>query len=166
MRPRESGPTCSALILLVMSEELLNVHQQRALSVRLAMLERYLYDVSTLLSGEAPSGEMFAIRDDLTGEQKKAVLALVAQAREHIRILRDRFKLEMQQEDLRRRLMGHFSIFWSILEDSRARKLRGFGDVSPDLAAQLDGKLRGSSRSSTPSNQSPPIQTRPEFGSF
>lgn len=120
---------------------LLNEHQRRALSTRLAMLDRWLYDVEQVLSDDCPRGEMFEVINDLTDGQRERVLRLLNEARDQIRVSRECFGLEPKREYLHQWLAGHFSIFWTILEDSRAAKLKGFGGVSPDLAAQLDPQI-------------------------
>ncbi len=123
------------------ADDLLNENQQRALSTRLAMLDRFFYDVEQLLTGDAPRGEMFEVINDLSKEQKESVLSLLNEGRREIRISRDRFNLEVKREYLHRVMAGHLSIFWTILEDSRAAKLEGFGGVSPGLAAELDPRI-------------------------
>ena len=123
------------------AEDLLNEHQRRALSTRLAMLDRCLYDVEQLLSGDSPRGEMFEVINDLTEDQRDKVLSLVNEGRNEIRISREQFNLEVKSEFLHQWLAGHFSIFWTILEDSRAAKLEGFGGVSAALATELDPKI-------------------------
>jgi hypothetical protein len=122
-------------------EGLLNEHQRRALSTRLTMLDRFLSDVEQLLSGSAPRGEMFEVVNDLSEEQKQNVRSLVKEARNELRISRRQLNLEIKREYVHRWLAGHLSIFWTILEDTRAAKLAGFGDVSPALAAELDPQI-------------------------
>lgn len=121
--------------------ELLNEHQHRALSTRLGLLDRQLYDAEQFVRGELGSGPMFETRSDLTVEEKKTLLELLSKAREVVRKLRDRFALTAQRQDVRHWLLGHFSILWNILQDSRAEKLKGFGEVSRDLAPQLDPEV-------------------------
>jgi hypothetical protein len=122
-------------------DDLLNENQRRALSTRLAMLDRFFYDVEQLLSGDSPHGEMFELINDLTDEQRDRVTSLVNEGRAEIRASRDQFSLEVKHEYLHRMMAGHLSIFWTILEDCRAAKLQGFGGVSPNLAAELDPKV-------------------------
>lgn len=121
-----------------MTNELLNENQRRALSTRLAMLDRFFYDIEELLSRDCLRGEMFLVINDLTEGQKQEVLSLIEEGRRAICLSRDRFNLTIKREYVHRLLAGHLSIFWTILEDSRASKLKGFGEVSPDLAANLD----------------------------
>src|SRR5438552_11409263 len=115
------------------ADDLLNEHQRRALSSRLAMLDRFFYDVEQLLSGDSPRGEMFEVINDLTEEQRKNLSGLLNEGRSEIRVSRDQFNLEVRREYVPRWLAGHLSIFWAILEDSCAAKLEGFGGVSPAL---------------------------------
>ena len=121
--------------------ELLNENQRRALSTRLAMLDRFFYDVEQQLTGKTVRGEMFEVINDLSEAQKGEVLRLLNEGRREIRVSRDRFNLEIKREYLHRVMAGHLSIFWTILEDSRAAKLEGFGGISPGLAAELDPRL-------------------------
>lgn len=122
-------------------DDLLNENQRRALSTRLAMLDRFFYDVEQLLSSDSLRGEMFKLINDLTDEQREGVISLVNQGRAEIRASRDQFNLEVKHEYLHRMMAGHLSIFWTILEDCRAANLQGFGGVSPNLAAELDPKI-------------------------
>jgi hypothetical protein len=105
------------------------------------MIDRHLYDAERLLREERPSGPMFRVTNELTREQSQALLVLLDSAREVIAEIRDRLGLVEQQEDVRQHLIGLASILWTILEDSHAGKLKGFGEVSPELAQLLDPKL-------------------------
>ena len=80
------------------AEDLLNEHQRRALSRRLAMLDRCLCDVEQLLGGDSPRGEMFEVINDLTDEQREKVLSLLTEARDQIRVSRECFGLEIRRE--------------------------------------------------------------------
>ncbi|MCA1816545.1 MAG: hypothetical protein LC746_09100 [Acidobacteria bacterium] len=122
-------------------QSVLNENQRRALSTRLGMIERHLCDVERLAAGEPTRGAVFQVTNDLTEEQKSAVLSLTGEARGIISELRDRFGLEARREDVRRLLFGLFSVLWAILEDTHAAKLEGFGGVSPELSRLLDPKL-------------------------
>ena len=123
------------------TSEFLNEHQHRALSTRLALLDRQLYDAERLVRGELGNGPMFETWSDLTAEEKETLLPLLAEARLVVSRLRDRFGLSAQRYDVRHWLLGHFSILWNILQDSHAEKLKGFGEVSCDLAPQHDPEL-------------------------
>ena len=123
------------------TDELLNENQRRALAARLAMLDRFFYDVEQLLIYDAPRGEMFEVINDLADDQKETVLSLLNEGRREIRASRHQFSLEAKREYVHRMMAGHLSIFWTILEDCRAAKLKGFGEVSQGLSAELDPKI-------------------------
>lgn len=123
------------------AKSLLNEHQHRALSTRLALLDHQLYDAEQLVRGELGRGPMFETSSDLTAEERRTLLELLAGARDIIQKLRDRFGLVPQRQDVRHWLLGHFSILWNILQDSHAQKLKGFGEVSRDLAPGLDPEI-------------------------
>lgn len=123
------------------ANELLNENQRRALSARLAMLDRFFSDIEQLLNGDGQRGEMFEVINDLTDDQKEKVLSLLDDGRREIRASRHQFNLEVKREYVHRMIAGHLSIFWTILEDSRAAKLEGFGEVAPGLTAELDSKV-------------------------
>ncbi len=119
----------------------LNEHQHRALSTRLGLLEQQLYEAERLTRDELGNGSMFETCSDLTYDEKEKLLRLLAQARQVIGELRDRFGLAPQRHDVRHWLLGHFSILWNILHDSHAEKLKGFGEVANDLSPQLDPQI-------------------------
>jgi hypothetical protein len=123
------------------SVALLNEHQHRALSTRLALLDRQLYEAERFVRGDLGSGPMFETRSDLKTEETEALLDLFAAARESLTKLRDRFALTVHGEEVRHWLLGHFSILWNILQDSHAEKLKGFGEVARDLGPQLDPEI-------------------------
>ncbi len=68
---------------------------------------------------------MFEVINDLTDEQREKVLSLLTEALDQIRVSLECFGLEIRRECVHQGLAGHFSIFWTILEDSRAAKLEG-----------------------------------------
>ena len=105
------------------------------------MLDRFFFDVEQMLNGQSMSGEMFEVINDLSDDQKARARSLLNEGRREIRISRDQFKLQVKRQSMQQVIAGHLSIFWTILEDSRAAKLEGFGGVSPALAAELDPKI-------------------------
>jgi hypothetical protein len=120
---------------------LLNEHQHRALSTRLRILDQELHDAEKLAKGKLARGELFDTKSDLTVDETEELLGLIANAREHVRKLRNRFDLLVQSQDARRWLLGHFSALWAMMADSHAAGFKGFGDVSPELAPALDPEV-------------------------
>jgi hypothetical protein len=122
-------------------ENELNEHQHRALSSRLSSIERELYKAERLLNGDLANGELFATTSDITQAEAKELLTIIGAARQVIAELKSQFALTTKTEAVRAWLLGHFSIIWTILEDCHSNKLKGFGEVSPELSQALDPKI-------------------------
>jgi hypothetical protein len=120
----------------------LNEHQRRRLEVSLGLLDRALLEVErNYLSADLPRGEMFELTSDLTPEEEARIRATIAQIRHRLRRLREAFHLEPHRRDVRSLLRGYFSHFWATLSDCRASKLRGYGEVAPQLKQTLDPEI-------------------------
>jgi hypothetical protein len=122
-------------------QQLLNESQHRALSVRLAMLDQQIAEAEALLAGNTPVGRMFEIVPDIPADTTNELLRLFKQVRELVEKLRTQFNLKTRRVTTSQKLMGSFSILWTILEDSHADKLRGFGEVASELTSELDPKI-------------------------
>ncbi len=120
----------------------LNEHQRRRLEISLGLFDRALLEVErSYLSLDLVRGEMFELMSDLTSEEKARIRAAIEQIRERLRLLRERFQLEPQRREVRSLLRGIFSHFWAVLSDCRASKLRGYGEVAPQLKQMLDPEI-------------------------
>jgi len=120
----------------------LNEHQRRRREVSLGLFDRALLEVErSYLSLDLVRGEMFELTSDLTPEEKARIRATIEQIRERLRLLRERFQLEPQRREVRSLLRGYFSHFWAVLSDCRASKLRGYGEVAPQLKQMLDPEI-------------------------
>jgi len=119
---------------------MLNEHQRRRLEVSLGLFDRALLEV-TYLSADLPRGEMFEVTSDLTPDEHAEIRRTIAQIRERMGQLRERFHLQPHHRDVRSLLRGYFAHFWAVLSDCRASKLRGYGDVAPRLEQVLDPEV-------------------------
>jgi hypothetical protein len=121
---------------------MLNEHQRRRLEVSLGLFDRALLEVTRLyLSADLPRGEMFEVTSDLTPDEHAEIRRTIAQIRERMGQLRERFHLQPHHRDVRSLLRGYFAHFWAVLSDCRASKLRGYGDVAPQLEQVLDPEV-------------------------
>lgn len=120
----------------------LNEHQQRRIEVSLALVDRTLLEMERFYFSEKPLiSEMIHITSDLRKEEKEEILQLIEQFRQGLRSVREKFQLKPQSVNLRRLLRSYFSHFWSVLHDCRSAKLRGYGQVDPELARSLDPEI-------------------------
>ena len=77
-----------------------------------------------------------------TGESERKVLALLEEARSAARELRSALGLPDDQGMSPRRRVAAMAEVWAVrVEDLRARRLRAYGEVHPDLGATLDPRL-------------------------
>ncbi|MCX7752258.1 MAG: hypothetical protein N2443_05235 [Blastocatellia bacterium] len=121
---------------------MLNEHQRRRLEVSLGLFDRALLEVERLyLSADLPQGEMFEVTSDLTPDERARIRATIAQIRDLLQRFRERFQLHPQRRDVRSLLRGYFAHFWAVLSDCRASKLRGYGEVAPQLGQMLDPEI-------------------------
>ncbi|MCS7158720.1 MAG: hypothetical protein N0A16_13485 [Blastocatellia bacterium] len=122
----------------------LNEHQRRRLEVSLRLFDRVLLEVErSYLSSDLVQGEMFELTSDLTPEEKARIVTTIREIRERLHILRERFQLEPQRRGAWSLLRGYFAHFWAVLSDCRASKLRGYGEVAPQLQQLLDPEIEG-----------------------
>lgn len=77
-----------------------------------------------------------------TGEPGRKVLTLLEEARSAARELRSALGLPDDQGTSPRRRVAAMAEVWAVrVEDLRARRLRAYGEVHPDLGATLDPRL-------------------------
>jgi hypothetical protein len=120
----------------------LNEHQRRRIEVSLALVDRALLEMERYYLSEKPlTSEMVTFTSDLRPAERQQILRLIEQFRHGLRVVREKFQLTPQEVNLRRLLRSYFSHFWSVLHDCRSTKLRGYGDVDPELAHHLDPEM-------------------------
>ena len=116
----------------------LNRNQERAVAVRLRMLEERLA-IMTRLMDEDERGRLYRRdRARLSAEQRAGMEALIVEIRAEIARVADTFHLASEEQDSARRIVGLLGITWEGLGDVRAGRLRGLGDVDPTLREQLN----------------------------
>jgi hypothetical protein len=121
---------------------MLTEHQRRRLEVSFGLLDRTLLEVERLyLSSDLPCGEMCEVTSDLTPEERAQIRATIAQIRDRLRRLRERFHLHPYRREVRSLLRGYFAHFWAVLSECRARALRGYGAVAPQVEQMLDPEV-------------------------
>jgi len=113
-----------------MSESLLNANQRRRLATHLRMLREDLEEVAGWPEMARPGAPYDGIRDRIA-----ELLGAVEELRAALALPLDR------AVPLRRRVMATAEVWATTAEDLKARRLRGYGEVHPDLAGVLDGRV-------------------------
>ncbi len=123
--------------VLGLTRDLLNPHQRLALAITLRQVERTLRSVLHDLVNEEQA-ILYRSKITLPEEKRPEVKQLVETALEQIAWLAQAFELPPEIIDNTAILRGPLALLRSDLHDAHAGKLRRFGDVDPDLEAELD----------------------------
>ncbi len=120
-----------------MTRDLLNPHQRKALAITLRHVEKTLRGILHDLVNEE---EAILYRSVITlpEDKRPQVRQLVETALQQIAVLAQMFDLPPEVIDNTAMLRGPLAMLRSDLHDMHAQKLKGFGDVDPDLAQELD----------------------------
>jgi hypothetical protein len=111
--------------------------QERAVSSTLRRLEELLSLMEYFLAGDQP-GILLTIRATFDTHEQEGLRSLMSEARRTIRAVAETFALPHQERSARRVLDGHLVQMWSSLEDTRPKRLGGYGPMDPTAAASLD----------------------------
>ncbi|HEV8612290.1 MAG TPA: hypothetical protein VGQ73_02195 [Gemmatimonadales bacterium] len=120
---------------------LLNEHQRRHLGITLGQMQQLLHEIGALLNTPAPQDGLVTEADDIPSEFMRRAPQAIAQIDAGIAALAERFELPRRERSRFRWARAVLGISIDNLEDSRAGKLRAYGEVNPELAAALDPEL-------------------------
>jgi hypothetical protein len=119
----------------------LNEPQRRGLSATFRMLEEMMHEIETVINSGGYRGSLLEIDNDISPQAKEEVLKRIRLIREKISRLSKQFAFEMKQMKSSRQILADLSYCWEILEGSRAKKLRGYGEVAEGLKEILDPQI-------------------------
>jgi hypothetical protein len=122
---------------LALTTDLLNRYQRNSVAIVLRRIEMTLRSVLADLAHEE-EGILFRQNGRVSGQQRDRIERIIEKALHEIGDLARRFDLPSERHDTRAALMGKLSVMWSDLHEIRARSLRGYGEVHPDLEEFLD----------------------------
>ena len=120
---------------------ILNEPQRRGLSATFITLEEMMYEIETVINSGGYRGSLLEIDNDISPQAKEEVLKRIRLIREKISRLSKQFSLEMKQMKSSRQIFADLSYCWEILEGSKAKKLRGYGEVAEGLKEILDPQI-------------------------
>jgi hypothetical protein len=122
---------------------LLNEPQLRHFEVFLSMMETALNEVERLTNPESvPGSENLVVYDsDLPEEFKTHAAPAIGVTREQVARLADALGIQPQHRSRTRTVRAILTAELVRLDDSYARKLRGYGAVSPRVQTEIDPAL-------------------------
>ncbi|HEV8714163.1 MAG TPA: hypothetical protein VGX03_15215 [Candidatus Binatia bacterium] len=119
----------------------MNRDQKRNLAATLCLIEKDLVQEERLLRSRGEKGVLYEIVDPLSAGQQHKILICIAKLRECLAQVRDQFDLEVDQINLRRIVAGELAMFSVWLQESKTKRLRGYGAVDEGLEQSLDPLL-------------------------
>jgi len=121
--------------------ESLNEYQRRGLSATFRTLEEMMQEIETVINSDGYKGSLLEIDNDSSPQAREEILKRIRLIREKISRLSKQFSLEMKQMKSNRQMLSDLSYCWEILEGSKAKKLRGYGEVAEGLEEVLDPQI-------------------------
>ena len=123
---------------------MLTIDQKRSLGIRLGIMEEEVNLLRRLLRTGEEENLFSRITDDLTEEEKLLLEEKMDFLAEHLGCLKNFFDLRHSQKDLTLRGMAKAILVYLMvhLEEGMSSRLKGYGEVHPDLKESLDPKLK------------------------
>ena len=116
----------------------INENQRRSIASSLALLDEALCLFEEYGRGREVHSVCFEERNRLTARQRKRLLGEIEKLHEEMRQIKEDLGLPRRVEDVGKRIWGHSAGFWEMLAELQSNRLRGYGEVSSDLAEYLD----------------------------
>ncbi|HUK86028.1 MAG TPA: hypothetical protein VLT85_00055 [Terriglobales bacterium] len=123
-----------------MDDNGLNEHHRRRLAGSAHLIDAAAARLLDLLEGRT-SAQLSRPEDTFAPQEREFLLASLARLQQLAEELSRKYGLRHRRRDLRRLVAAELSEVWCILEDTRPKKMRGFGAVPPQAAEELERDL-------------------------
>jgi len=120
---------------------ILNEPQRRGLSATFRILEEMMHEIETMITSDRFKGNLIEIDNDVSPGAREESVKRIKLVREKVSRLSKQFSLEMKQTKSSSQILADLSYCWEILEGSKAKKLRGYGEVAEGLEEVLDPQI-------------------------
>lgn len=119
-------------------KDLLNPGQRRSVTVTLRNFEISLRQALTWLDGKNENGILYRETLRLSAPKRAEMRRAIEAALAEIAATSELFALESDEQEAGGLIRSEMSVAWANLLDTRSKKLRGYGEVHPQLAKALD----------------------------
>lgn len=119
---------------------LLTVNHKRSFSSTLIVVEQLLIDIKDLMVNSYPSC-CAEITKDINKSIIENNLFVVDEALAQICLLKEKYNTDKAVQSLQRAIDAKRTKIWETLHNSKARKLKGFGDFPPKAVKEYDDDL-------------------------
>jgi hypothetical protein len=114
---------------------------RRKLLVTVSLLDETLCQFQRWARGGYESSLLYREENDLSREQREAILNISKDIVGVMNDIKSKFELEAEDQSIRRNIFGSAVWLRAILLDLESKRMKGGGDLSPKLAEYLDSKI-------------------------
>jgi hypothetical protein len=119
---------------------LLQENHRRSLTSTLMIVEQLLIEIEDLMTSQNKTC-CFELKNDVDSEKINQNLKVIEDARKQICSLAEKYGTDMHTQSLQRIIDVKKTKIWEILCDSKAKKLKGFGEFPQKLIKEYDNDI-------------------------
>lgn len=123
-----------------MSEDQLSGPQRRSLFAALKMMEKSMNELGDL-TGLPRSSHTVKFTDALSEAEADRIKEIIREIRARINIMFEQYKLKKEEIAMKQLINSKKAYLWTILEDSKSERLKGFGGFPADIKAEYDKEI-------------------------
>jgi len=120
---------------------MLNEYQRRSLKVTLSIVEKSLRDIEKILNKNNYRSVLYTFSNNIPPAVRKKVSLLISKVYRTIRNLTEKFNLQKEFKYANREAFAKLPQCREMLEDTKAEKLKRYGDVPAGLDNILNPEL-------------------------
>lgn len=113
---------------------------RRSISTTAQIVEKTLNEMEELLCSEKDNIAL-VVSQNYTDEEKAELLLNIAELRKCNQELFREFNLKQTKQSESQILRAQIAYLWTILMDSKSKKLRGYGELPSSIAMNLDTRI-------------------------
>lgn len=120
---------------------MLNENQRRGLSSTFRIIEEMMFEIETKINSDGFEWNLMVIENDVSPQAREKTLKIIELVREKSSSLSKQLALEMKQMKSSSQILADLSYCWETLEGSKAKQLKGYGEVAEGLEEVLDPQI-------------------------
>lgn len=120
----------------------INENHRRIISVRLSLLDEMLCEFEEIANKSERGGVMYIQQNTLSARQCSQLKSIISEMRRIIFQMKEVLGLRERKEDLASRIWSEASSLWEVLVETESKYLKGYGELSDNLAEFLDPKIK------------------------
>jgi uncharacterized protein YjgD (DUF1641 family) len=116
-------------------------NHKRVISVTAKTIEEELNDLELLLSSQKIDSRIKKIIPSFSDEEKKYLIEKIGELRKLNNRMFEALNLESSEITEAQIVKGKITYLWTVLVDSKAKALKGYGELPDDIAQTLDSYI-------------------------